>query len=79
MITRNYLHEVAVDVVCKLVSDLSMVPKELFTKKIGPESVPYYQARFNLVVTVKSAMLITFHLEFNGKRYGSVTADYMQD
>lgn len=67
---------IAVGELCKLIADLSMVPKDLFTRKIGPNAVPYYHVSFNLIMTVKSAMMIVFQLEFGGKKYGSVTAEY---
>lgn len=67
---------IAVGELCKLIADLSMVPKDLFTRKIGPNAVPYYHVSFNLIMTVKSAMMIVFQLEFGGKKYGSVAAEY---
>lgn len=75
----TYSHQVAVEELCKLISDLSMVPKEFFIRKVGPNKVPYHHLSFNLILTVKSAMVIVFHLEFGGKKYGSVKAEYTQD
>lgn len=70
------LTHAAVEELCKLIADLSVVPKSLFTVKVGPNAVPYYHVSFNLIMTVKSAMMIVFQLEFGGKKYGSVTAEY---
>lgn len=77
--TKRSSHEIGVKKLCTLVSDMSMVPKNLFPKKIGVNSVPYYEVRFDLVMTVKSAMMIVFHSELGGKKFGSVTAQYTED
>lgn len=59
---------------CTFTSDLSSVPRSLFTKKEGVGS-SYYEISYNLVMTLQSALLV-WHIEFQGKKYGSVTAKY---
>lgn len=66
----------AARILCHLESDLSMLPTSEFTKRMGLDSQEYYEIHFEFVLTMKSAMILTFEQMFKGKRYGSVTAKY---
>lgn len=63
---------------CTINSDLSMIPRNLFRKKIGLDQEPYYHISYNLVVTIKSGD-VQFELEFRGKNYGKAKAKYAHD
>ncbi|KAH0606557.1 uncharacterized protein H6S33_003391 [Morchella sextelata] len=63
-------------ILCNLESDLSMIPPSEFTKKMGLNSQVYYEIHVDYVLTMKSAMILTFDQMFKGKRYGSATAKY---
>lgn len=45
---------------------------------VSPNGIPYYLIHHDLVMTLKSAMLV-MHLEFEGKRYGTVEAKFLHD
>ncbi|KAJ5999493.1 hypothetical protein N7451_007303 [Penicillium sp. IBT 35674x] len=61
---------------CELTSDLSQVPKELFTRHVTSKGKKYYKITFDLVLTPTSASLL-FDLHFNEMSYGSVRAKYV--
>ncbi|KAJ6115348.1 hypothetical protein N7486_001126 [Penicillium sp. IBT 16267x] len=61
---------------CELTSDLSEIPKELFTGHVNSEGLKYYRVNFSLVLTPTSASLL-FDLQFNGMSYGTVRARYV--
>jgi len=61
--------------VCKLRSDLSTVPRSLFTKKINNNGEDYFRLDFTLEMTIESASLL-FELKVNGIKYGEVTTDF---
>ncbi|KAI5843800.1 hypothetical protein DFP73DRAFT_550321 [Morchella snyderi] len=63
-------------ILCNLESDLGMIPTSEFTKKMGLDSQEYYEIPLQFILTMKSAMILTFDQMFNGKRYGSATATY---
>ncbi|RPB14079.1 actin-like ATPase domain-containing protein [Morchella conica CCBAS932] len=63
-------------ILCHLESDLSMLPTSEFTKRMGLDSQEYYEINLEFVLTMKSAMILTFEQMFKGKRYGCVTAKY---
>ncbi|KAI9929645.1 hypothetical protein MW887_001119 [Aspergillus wentii] len=60
---------------CTLESDLSKIPRELFTKKKNSMGIEYYEIVFDLVMTPTSASL-QFQLEFQGVPYGTVSSKY---
>lgn len=70
------LNILAVKSLCTFESDLSKVPKNLFIRKGGTDSPSYYEIHYSLVMTLQSAQLV-FHTEFQGKKYGSVKANYL--
>lgn len=61
--------------VCRLKTDLSSVPRDLFPKKMSPKGFEYYDINYHLTMKVQSATLM-FAFQFEGKTYGSVTAKY---
>ncbi|KAJ5207500.1 Heat shock protein 70 family [Penicillium cf. griseofulvum] len=65
----------SVTYLCELVTDLSKIPKELFTKKMNSSRQPFYHIAYELVLTPTSASLL-LDLQFNGVSYGSVKSRY---
>lgn len=72
------LNILAVKLLCTFKSDLNKVPRHLFIKKKGVNSLSYYEINYKLVMTLQSAQLV-FHMEFQGKEYGSERANYLYD
>ncbi|KAK4182907.1 hypothetical protein QBC35DRAFT_419950 [Podospora australis] len=60
---------------CTLVSDLRNIPRNLFNMKRGVDGELYYDVNFDLVITLKSA-LMEFSLEFDGKPFGTVSPKF---
>ncbi|KAK2691598.1 hypothetical protein QWA68_007810 [Fusarium oxysporum] len=60
---------------CILKSDMSTVPKSKFEKKIDQKGLPYWQLDYDLVVSLKSAVM-KFSIEIDGESFGSVNAKY---
>lgn len=60
---------------CKLRSDLTNVPKHLYTKGRNSKDVEYEGLHFTMEMSVLSASL-RFELRVDGVRYGEVTADF---
>lgn len=77
-VIEKCLNLLAVKLLCTFKSDLSKVPKNLFIRKEGAGSPSYYEIYYRLVMTLQSAQLV-FHMEFQGKRYGSEKANYLYD
>lgn len=73
--THSFL---ALEEACTINSDLSMIPRNLFRKKIGLDQEPYYHISYNLIVTIKSGD-VQFELEFRGRNYGKEKAKYVHD
>ncbi|KAL7275475.1 hypothetical protein RUND412_001582 [Rhizina undulata] len=65
----------SVTTVCKLRSDLTPVPKSLYTKGRNSKGVEYEGLHFSMEMSVLSASLL-FELRVDGVRYGEVTADF---
>lgn len=61
--------------VCKLKTNLNVVPRELFEKRIGDNGQPYYHIQFNLSMKIQNALVFAF--EFKGKTYSSVEAKFV--
>ncbi|KAJ5633351.1 hypothetical protein N7490_009690 [Penicillium lividum] len=61
---------------CELETDLSKIPKELFTKRKNSKGVEYFNVHYNLTLKAASASLI-FELQFNGMSYGTIRARYV--
>lgn len=72
------LNLLAVKLLCTFKSDLSSVPKHLFIRKERVGLPSYYEIHYSLVMTLQSAQLV-FHVEFQGKKYGSEKANYLHD
>jgi hypothetical protein len=66
---------IAVTTVCKLTSDLTTVPKYLYTRGKNSKDVEYEGLHFTMEMSVLSASLL-FELRVGGVRYGEVTADF---
>jgi hypothetical protein len=66
---RDLLH------VCTLTTDLSAVPKSLFTRLTTTKGVEFDNLDFSLDMRVMSAGLV-FELRVEGVRYGSVEANF---
>ena len=60
---------------CTLSSDLRSIDRSTFVKMVGADGKSYIDVKYNLVVSVKSA-LMRFSLEIKDKEYGSVAAKY---
>ena len=64
---------------CTLTTDLSVVPKEYFEKKLRRDSdgkmIIWWELHFKLVVTIQSGPML-FSLKCRGKEYGAVTTKY---
>ncbi|KAH7157318.1 hypothetical protein B0J13DRAFT_592817 [Dactylonectria estremocensis] len=60
---------------CCVISDLSKIPKSKFKTRIDSEGLPYWVVKFDLVITLESAVM-KFSLEINGESLGSVNAKY---
>jgi len=60
---------------CTLTSDLSVVPKGLFTRLTTSKGVVFENLDFVLAMNVGSATL-TFELIVDGVKYGSVEAEF---
>lgn len=60
--------------VCKLKTNLNVVPRELFDKRIAENGQPYYHIQFNLSMKIQNALVFAF--EFKGKTYSSVEATF---
>ncbi|PHH67594.1 hypothetical protein CDD82_1294 [Ophiocordyceps australis] len=61
--------------VCTLTTDLSAVPRRLFTRQVSTQGVEFDNLDFSLEMTVGSAGL-GFELKVDGQRYGHVEADF---
>ncbi|RPB20356.1 actin-like ATPase domain-containing protein [Terfezia boudieri ATCC MYA-4762] len=64
-----------VTTVCKLRSDLTTVPKYLYSKGRNSKDAEYEGLHFTMEMSVLSASL-RFELRVDGVRYGEVTADF---
>lgn len=60
---------------CVLTADLSKVDRGLFKKVVGIDGRNYVQVFYDLVVTMKSAVM-KFSLEIKGEEMGSVSAKF---
>ncbi|KAF4626672.1 hypothetical protein G7Y89_g11485 [Cudoniella acicularis] len=60
---------------CVLTADLRSVDRSHFKKRIGVDGVTYVDVHFDLVITIKPAVM-KFSLEINGKEMGTVNAKY---
>jgi hypothetical protein len=60
--------------VATLCVNLNNVPQKLFVTRISPSGIPYYELAFHVEISVQSAL--EFSVSVDGKRYGSVTAQY---
>ena len=61
--------------VCTLSTDLSAVPKALFTRLTTTNGVEFDNLDFTLDMIIDSASIV-FELRVNGVSYGQVTADF---
>lgn len=61
--------------VCTLRTDLSAVPKHLFTRLTTSNGVEFENLDFTLDMMIDSASIV-FELKVNGVRYGQVTAEF---
>ncbi|KAJ5483837.1 hypothetical protein N7539_006037 [Penicillium diatomitis] len=64
-----------VSTLCRLESDLSRIPKELFEIRENSKGIKYYYIEYELKLTPQLASLL-FELEFNGVSYGTVRSKY---
>lgn len=60
---------------CQLTANLASIDKKHIISKVGADGITYNDVYFDLVVSVKSA-LMKFSLEIKGKEFGSVNAKY---
>ncbi|KAH6884874.1 hypothetical protein B0T10DRAFT_550765 [Thelonectria olida] len=60
---------------CILISDLSKVPRSHFKRQIGKDGTPYWDVKFDLVITLECAVM-KFGLEIDGESFGWVDAKY---
>ncbi|KAL0636261.1 hypothetical protein Q9L58_004718 [Maublancomyces gigas] len=62
--------------VCKLSTDLNVVPRHMFEdqKKFNGDGEPYYLIQFNLTIKIQTALVFSF--VFKGKEYSSVTPEW---
>lgn len=60
---------------CKLTADLTGVSESHFQHKVGPNGVPYFDIHYDLVITMKTAIM-KFSLEIEGEEMGCVQASY---
>ncbi|KEY71213.1 hypothetical protein S7711_02323 [Stachybotrys chartarum IBT 7711] len=60
---------------CTLTANLQDVPRTKFEQKTDKYGGPYYRVSYNLVISIDSA-LMSFSLELDGKKYGSVEAKF---
>ncbi|KAH9205472.1 Hsp70 family protein-like protein [Leptodontidium sp. 2 PMI_412] len=60
---------------CVLTADLTSVDPAQFKKTVGADGLPYINVYYNLVITIKTAMM-KFSIEVNGKEMGTVNASY---
>ena len=72
---HKYPNNNVVNLNCKLSADLRSIDRSLLKDKIGADGKPYVEVKFDLVISLKSA-LMKFSLEIKGKEYGSVAAKY---
>lgn len=63
--------------VCTLTTDLSTVPKHLFTRLTTTKGIEFENLDFELHMKIESADL-HFELRVDGVKYGSVQADFHQ-
>jgi len=61
--------------VCTLRTDLSAVPKELFTRLRTSNGVEFENLDFTLDMMIDSASIV-FELKVDGVQYGQVTAEF---
>lgn len=66
----------AVFTVCKLSTDLNVVPRHMFEdqKKFRADGEPYYLIEFNLTVKIQTTLVFSF--VFKGKEYSTVTPEW---
>ncbi|KAI5853264.1 hypothetical protein DFP73DRAFT_603959 [Morchella snyderi] len=60
--------------VCKLKTNLNVVPRELLDKRNAENGQAYYHIQFNLSMKIQNALIFAF--EFKGKTYSSVEAKF---
>jgi hypothetical protein len=60
---------------CSLKTNLQDVPRSKFERKIDTSGNAYYDVNYDLVISVDSA-LMSFSLEFDGKKFGTVEAKF---
>lgn len=60
--------------VAKLTVDLSSVPKKEFKVKRGRAGCRYYRLDYEVEISIQTCL--EFSLSVNGKKYGSVSANY---
>lgn len=61
--------------VCTLKTDLTSVPKKLFTRLTTTKGVDFDNLDFELHMKIESANLV-FELRIDGVKYGSVEAEF---
>ncbi|KAI7591483.1 hypothetical protein KC343_g18153 [Hortaea werneckii] len=61
--------------VCTLTTDLSAVPKSLFTRLTTTKGIEFDNLDFELHMKIESANLV-FELRVDGVKYGTVKADF---
>lgn len=61
--------------ICTLSTDLSAVPKSLFTRLTTTNGVEFDNLDFTLDMVIDSASMV-FELRVDGVKYGHVTADF---
>ena len=61
--------------VCTLQVDPSVIPKERFSARIGVDGLPYFDIKYDLLMTIQSASIL-FEFEVGGTVYRDVKASY---
>ena len=74
-VAPNHPYPTATRPNCLLTADLRSIDRSHFKKRTGVDGQLYVDIHYNLVITVKPAVM-KFSLEVNGKEMGSVSAKY---
>ena len=61
--------------VCTLEVDPSVIPKDMFQRKIRRNGKPYFKIKYDILITIQSASIL-FEFEVNGTVYDGVKALY---
>jgi hypothetical protein len=64
----------AIEQVCELQANLTVIPRKEFERKRAPDGRLYYKLFYAIAMTFKNS--ISFELLFNGKSYETVFAKY---